>query len=273
MIVKIIRLLNLQKMINFNIEKPIIFFDLETTGLYPNSARIVQIALIKISPNGNILKKCRMLNPEIEIPADATNVHGITNEMVLKKPTFKQISKSLFELFVGCDTAGYNSRIYDLPILRNEFKRVGIEYNYLDNFDIDVFIFEKYIRKLEFGNKYERNNSKLIDLYEYYVGKKLEGAHDALIDVGATIDVLNGQINRINKLSAEKIYNFIPNNRSYDDGVNLIEKNGKYFWNFGKYSGELITLDRAYGKWFVNNKSFPLEERKIVGENLNLLYE
>ena len=129
-------------MINLDLDRPIIFFDLETTGVSTEYARIVQMALIKIFPNGNIVKKCRLINPTIPIPEDATKVHGITNEMVENELRFKQMANTILGIFEGCDVGGFNSRRYDLPLLRNEFKRCDIDYDIL-NIKILMFSFSK----------------------------------------------------------------------------------------------------------------------------------
>jgi DNA polymerase-3 subunit epsilon len=260
-------------MVDLNLVKPIVFFDLETTGVSKNDDKIVQIALIKIFPNGDIIEKCRLINPNTSIPLDATQVHGITNEMVENEPLFQHISKSLYGLFEDSDVGGFNSRNFDLPFLRNEFKRCGIEYNYLDHCDIDVFLFEKHLRrKLKLPYKLNEKIS-LADLYFLYTNKKLEGAHDALNDVRGTIEVLNGQLKKL-RYTTENLYDEIPNNGTYtntDHNPRVIEDDGNYYWNFGKYIGKPIDINYNYAKWFITVENFPINEREIVKEKLKIL--
>ena len=262
-------------MIFLNLDRPIVFFDLETTGVSREYARIVQIALIKIMPNGEVIKKCRLINPGMVIPQDAIDIHEITNEMVENELKFKQIYKSLYSIFDGCDIGGFNSRVFDLPILRNEFKRCGIEYNYLEYNDIDVLLFERYLRKLKDGKAYIKNKSKLTELYTQYTGKTLDGAHDALIDVMGTIDVFNGQLIELTKIKGfftQYVYDFISNNGSYTiTNKKIIKKGEQYIWNFGKNNGNPIVNDYIYAKWFIGTNTFPLEERNLVKKELNIL--
>ena len=159
--------------------KPIIFFDLETTGVDIAKDRICQIACIKIDLDGNQTEKELLINPNMPIPKEATEVHGITDEMVVDKPTFANISKSLLEFFEGCDIAGYNSNVFDVPLLAEEFSRSRIEFpNWELNF-VDVLQYERLLKP-----------NKLADVYKRYTGKDLEGAHDALNDVRATLEIL-----------------------------------------------------------------------------------
>ena len=257
---------------NLELQRPLIFFDLETTGVSRES-KIVQIALIKIFPSGEIIEKCRLINPNMPIPPDATNIHGIRNDDVKDKPIFQHISKSLFELFDNCDVGGFNSRNYDLPILRNEFKNANIEYNYLDYLDIDVFLFEKHVRKKFNIARSENESLSLSSLYKLYTNKNLDGAHDALNDVKATIAVFNSQLEKYYKLTPQTVYNEIPNKGDYktDHNPRIIKNGETYYWNFGKYDGKPIKIDVNYGKWFVSVDNFPLNERKIVSETLNLI--
>jgi DNA polymerase-3 subunit epsilon len=257
-------------MLNLILDRPIVFFDLETTGVSTDYAKIVQIAIIKIMPDGEIIKKCRLINPLIEIPQGAIDVHGITNEAVANESPFQHIAKSLIDLFDGCDIGGFNSRVFDLPLLRNEFKRCDIEYNYLDYDNIDVYVFEKYLRKKE-GNPL-RNKSKLVDLYKHYTGKSLDDAHDALVDVLATIDVFNKQIIKYIALKLVLLDEIMPKGDSYavkNSKILLVE--GKHIWNFGKHKGKAITIDYNYGKWFYNTETFSIDERKIVGQKLKII--
>jgi DNA polymerase-3 subunit epsilon len=158
-----------------NITRPIVFFDLETTGLDLSKDRAVSIATLKIDLESNTEEKKILINPEMMIPKEASDIHGITDEMVADAPTFKQISKSLFSYFENCDIAGFNSDYYDVPLLMKEFSRCGIDFPTWELNLVDVLKFERML-----------NSNKLGDVYLRYTGKELEGAHDALKDAQIT---------------------------------------------------------------------------------------
>lgn len=155
-----------------NIERPIVFFDLETTGTDIAKDRIVQIGAIKIAPNGDKEVKNVLVNPTIPIPEGASAVHGIYDKDVQDKPLFKQIAKSMLQWLQACDLAGYNSDNFDIPLLAEEFARVGIEFPEQDCVYIDIIKIERLI-----------NSHKLGETYQRYTGKELTDAHDALADV------------------------------------------------------------------------------------------
>jgi DNA polymerase-3 subunit epsilon len=160
------------------ITKPTVFFDLETNSVDTETARIVEIACIKILPDGTRETKTLRVNPEVEIPLEATEVHGITNEMVKDCPTFKQISVSLRGWFEGCDLGGYNSNFYDIPLLSAELVRAGLEPIDWNPSLLDALTLYRNL----FPNT-------LSDVYKRLTGKELEGAHGALADVTSTIEI------------------------------------------------------------------------------------
>lgn len=220
------------------IEKPIVFFDLETTGVSISTDRIIQIACVKVNPDFTTEEKTTLINPQIHIPASATAVHGITDEMVEKAPLFKQIAKSLFSFFEGCDVGGYNSDYFDVPLLIEEFKRAGIEFPTWDLCFVDVLKYERIV-----------NSHKLDETYKRYTGKELENAHDALSDVRATIEVLKfqtakGENENITMQQIDEICQ--GDKKRVDFAGRLYEVDGIIYWNFGKHVDKPIINDISY---------------------------
>ena len=234
-------------------QKPVVFFDLETTGVSITKDRIVQIGAIKVFPNGLQEEKNVVVNPTIPIPAGASAVHGITDDEVKDKPKFKQIAKSFSVWLSGCDLAGYNSDNFDIPLLIEEFNRVGIEFPEQDIHFIDVLKIERKVNGHTLGATYER-----------YTGEKLEGAHDALIDIYATIKIFHKQL-ELNPLlpsdPAEVEAYCQGDNKRVDFAGKLYEKEGKVYWRFGKHKNKLVTQTKEYGKWVLGS-DFPEETKK-----------
>lgn len=230
-----------------NLKKPIIFFDLETTGVNITRDRIVEISLIKVMPNGNEEVKTRRINPEMPIPAEATAVHHITDEMVANEPTFKQLARSLADIFKGCDIAGYNSNRFDIPMLDEEFRRCGVDFDFSHCRFIDV--------QTIFHKKEQRT---LEAAYRFYCGKTLEGAHSANADTRATYEVLKAQLDRYSDLpnDMDKLSDYSSQNRNVDLAGRLVynDKNEPVI-NFGKYKGrpakEILEKDPGYYGWIM----------------------
>jgi DNA polymerase-3 subunit epsilon len=172
-----------------NLKKPIIFFDLETTGTSVLNDRIVEISMIKVMPNGEERSRTIRVNPERHIPEEATAVHHITDADVADKPTFKQIAKDLAQSFTGCDIAGYNSNRFDVPMLSEEFARAGVDFDFSRANFIDV--------QTIFHKKEQRT---LVAAYRFYCDKDLEAAHSAEGDTRATYEVLMAQLDRYSDL-------------------------------------------------------------------------
>ncbi|MBQ5394310.1 MAG: 3'-5' exonuclease, partial [Alistipes sp.] len=171
------------------LKRPIVFFDLETTGVNTSSDRIVEISLIKVMPNGEEIAKTRRINPEMPIPPEATAVHGITDEDVKDAPTFKQIARSLAQFLQGCDFGGFNSNRFDLPLLVEEFLRAGVDVDFkrFRFVDVQTIFHKKEQRTLEAA-------------YRFYCDRDLENAHSAEVDTRATYEVLCAQLDRYNDL-------------------------------------------------------------------------
>ena len=168
-----------------NLKRPIIFFDLETTGIDIARDRIVEISMVKVMPDGEEIVRTRRINPGMPIPAEATAIHGITNEDVKDCPLFPQIAKSLAQFIEGCDFGGFNSNRFDLPMLVEEFMRAGVDVDFRKRKFIDV---QNIFHKME--------QRTLVAAYKFYCGKDLADAHSAEADTLATYEVLKAQLDR-----------------------------------------------------------------------------
>jgi DNA polymerase-3 subunit epsilon len=227
--------------------RPIIIFDLETTGINLTEDRIVEISLIKVIPNGDTETKTRRINPEMHIPEQATAIHHITDEDVKNEPTFKQVAKSLAKLFEGCDIAGFNSNRFDIPMLDQEFQRADVDFDFSKARFVDV--------QTIFHKKEPRN---LVAAYRFYCGKDLENAHSATADTQATYEVLLAQLERYSDLptTVDKLSEFSSQNRNVDFMGRLIyDEKGREVINFGKYKGkvaeEVLKKDLGYYGWIM----------------------
>jgi DNA polymerase III subunit epsilon len=239
-----------------NITKPIIFFDLETTGLNLSTDKAVSIATLKIDLDGKTEEKKILINPEMPIPKEASDIHGITDEMVADAPTFRQISKSLFAYFENCDIAGFNSDYYDIPILMTEFARCGIEFPTWELNLVDVLKFERAL-----------NSNKLEEVYLRYTGKELEGAHDALNDIRATFEILMCQLQKHGKedLTPKDIDLICQGERKRFDlsGKTYLNASGEVCWAIGKNAHQPVTKDKKYLEWVLGS-DFPEETKKKI---------
>ena len=244
-----------------NLKKPIIFFDLETTGVDVTHDRIVEISMIKVLPSGEEIEKTRRVNPGIPIPAEATAVHHITDADVANEPSFRQIAKSLANEMVGCDIAGFNSNRFDIPMLAEEFLRAGV--------DIDLNR-RKFIDVQTIFHKMEQRT--LSAAYKFYCNKSLENAHTAEADTLATYEVLKAQLDRYpdlkNDVAFLSQYSCYSNNVDFA-GRMVYNDKGEEVINFGKYKGRLVTeilkSDPGYYSWIMNG-DFPLNTKKMLTE-------
>lgn len=241
--------------------RPIIFFDLETTGVDTARDRIVEISMVKIGVDGEKQVKTRRINPEMPIPAEATAVHGITDEDVRNEPTFKQIAKSLTQFIEGCDFGGFNSNRFDLPVLVEEFMRAGV--------DVD-FKRRKYVDVQNIFHKKEQRT--LVAAYKFYCDKDLENAHSAEADTMATYEVLEAQIERYGDIgnTIEELAAFSTHNETVDfAGRIALNDKGEEMFTFGKYKGrsvaEIFRIEPSYYSWLING-DFPQYTKKIFTE-------
>lgn len=227
------------------LKKPIIFFDLETTGTNITHDRIVEISIIKVMPNGEEMEYTFRINPEMPIPAEATAIHHITDEDVKGELTFKQRAKELVKIFTGCDIAGFNSNRFDMPLLAEEFDRAGVNFDYTKARFIDV--------QTIFHKKEQRT---LVAAYKFYCNKDLEGAHSANADTRATLEVLKAQLDHYPDLpkDIEELSKYSSPNRNVDlQGRIIYNDQGVEVINFGKYKGypvvEVLRRDPGYYGW------------------------
>ena len=244
-----------------NLKRPIIFFDLETTGTDTSNDRIVEISMVKVAPDGEKTIKTRRINPEMPIPAEATAVHHITDEDVKDCPTFKQIAKSLKAFMEGCDFGGFNSNRFDLPVLVEEFLRAGVDVDFRKRRYIDV--------QNIFHKKEERT---LVAAYRFYCDKDLTAAHSAEADTLATYEVLLGQLERYEDL--ENDVDFLATYSSRGETADFAgriayNEEGKEIFTFGKYKGQVVsevfTAEPSYYDWMMKG-DFPQYTKKIITE-------
>lgn len=244
---------------NLKLEKPLVFFDLETTGVNIGTDRIVEISILKVHPNGNQESYTWLVNPEIEIPAEATAVHGITNEKVVTEPTFKELAVRVNDIISDCDLAGFNSNRFDIPLLAEELMRAGIDFdmNNRKAIDVQVIYHKKEKRNLSAG-------------YKFYCGKDLEDAHSAEADTKATYEILNAQIEKYddieNTVSALSEYSSHTKRADFA-GFILFNEQQKEIFSFGKYKGreveEVLKENPGYNSW-IQNADFPLYTKKVL---------
>ena len=247
---------------NLQLKRPIIFFDLETTGVDTSKDRIVEISMVKVGVDGSKQVKTRRINPEMPIPAEATAVHGITDEDVREEPTFRQIAKSLAQFIEGCDFGGFNSNRFDLPVLVEEFMRAGVEVDFKRRKFVDV--------QNIFHKKEERT---LVAAYRFYCGKELgDAAHGAEADTLATYEVLLGQLERYDDLKNDvdflAEYSSRGETADFAGRIAYNEKREEVF-TFGKYKGQVVAevfkSEPSYYDWMMKG-DFPQYTKKIITE-------
>ncbi len=261
-----------------NLTRPIVFFDLETTGVQVGSDHIVQICLLKVMPDGSESDVTYLVRPAddkgntLKIPAESTAIHHITDAMVADKPTFKELAFSVAEYIGDADLAGYNSNKFDVPLLVEEFLRAGVEYSLENRHLVDV------------QNIFHRMEPRtLVAAYRFYCGKELDGAHSADADTKATYEVLKAQLDRydgvaytdrdgktttpiVNNIEALSVF---TSNPQWADLVGHIgyDKNHREVFNFGKHKGKTLEQvfhqEPAYYDWMMK-ADFPLSTKQVV---------
>ncbi len=242
-----------------NLNKPLVFLDLETTGTNIVKDRIVEISLLKIYPNGDQESKTMKINPTIPIDPKSIAIHGISDEDVKDAPTFQEVAKNIQQFLEGCDLAGFNSNRFDLPLLAEEFLRADIDYDLKKQRFIDVqVIFHKMEKRT------------LAAAYQFYCKKELKNAHSAEADTQATYEILKAQLDHYDKLEndIDKLSKFSSHNRHADYAGRIIyDENDREVFNFGKYKGkpveEVLQKDPGYYGWIINNE-FPLYTKKVL---------
>lgn len=239
--------------------KPIAFFDLETTGVDKSKDRIVEIAIVRFD-GGNRYELTTLINPEIPIPKEASEVHGITDQTVMGAPTLAQKAKLIHNVLSGCVLAGFNSNSFDIPLLVNELHRVGYE------LDLEGIEF------LDVCNIFKRKEERtLTAAVKFYCGKEHEDAHGALADVNATIEVFEAMKGKYKDLPASleelNLYCNYDNVRCDISGCFAIDKEGDYILNFGKHKGSKAKDCRSYLSW-MQGQDFMPDTKKIISKIL-----
>jgi len=259
---------------DFNLDKDLVFFDVETTGLNILKDRIIQIGLLKYKKDNPVPDELEMLiNPGIPISDESMQIHGITPADVSNKPTFQQVAKKLYEFIGNADLAGYNSNRFDIPMLMEEFVRAGFDFDIEHRKLIDV---QRLFYKME--------PRTLRAAYRFYCGSKMENAHDAMADVKATVEVLKGQLQKYKdhdfedrdgniiekpvKNDMKAIHEF-TNDLSIIDVTQRLKYNakGEVVFNFGKYINqvvkEVLSRDKQYYHWILD-KDFSIQVKKTI---------
>jgi DNA polymerase-3 subunit epsilon len=245
------------------LQRPIAFIDLETTGINVTLDRIVELAIVKISPDGTQTVKRKLINPLMPIPASSSAIHGITDEMVKDAPSFKQIANEIKQFIEGADLGGYNSNRFDIPMLLEEFLRAGIEYSVDGKKLVDV---QKIFHMME--------QRTLSAAYKFYCSKTLEGAHGAEADATATWEVLEAQLERYPQIgdTVESIVKFTGEDDIVDFARRFVKEKGIEVFNFGKHKGKPVTQvlkeEPQYYDWMMKG-DFPINTKQKLTEILN----
>ena len=241
------------------LHKPICFFDLETTGIQVSKDRIVEVSILKVFPNGNKESKTWLVNPEMNIPAETTAIHGISNEKVANEPTFKQLAPTVYQMIKDSDLAGFNSDRFDIPLLAEEMLRAEIDFDMKNTVTVDVqtIFHKKEQRTLSAG-------------YKFYCNKDLDGAHSAAVDTNATYEILLAQLERYPDLSntIKELSEFSTRKKSVDfAGFIVFNKENVEVFSFGKHKGrkveEVLQTEPGYYNW-IQNADFPLYTKKVL---------
>ena len=249
----------------FDLDRPVVFFDLETTGLSLSRDRIVELAVLRVSAQGDVLERVRRYNPGIPIPPEAAAIHGITDEVVADEPPFRATAKSLAALLEPCDLAGFNIRRFDLPILLAEFRRAGVPFEVADRRLIDM--------KMIFHREEPRDLSAAA---RFYLGREHEDAHTALGDIRTTAAVLAAQLSRYRHLPRD-----MDGLHAYCDEMGpFLTEFDRWFketraglvFNRGKHKGtpltEVAKSAPDYLEWMLGADDMPAEVLETIRQTL-----
>ena len=243
------------------LKKPLAVIDIEATGSNPSIDRFVEIAIIKLMPDGNRTVKRKLLNPGIPIPQNISDIHGITNEMVKDAPAFKQAAQELKQFMDGCDLACYNAYRLDLPILIEEFIRAEVEFDMKTRKVVDV---QKIFHQME--------QRTLSAAYKFYCNKDLEGAHGAEQDASATAEILNAQLDRYPQLgnTLDTVLKCIGEDQIIDFARRFAYNDkGEEVFNFGKHKGrtiaDVLKAEPQYYDWMMKGE-FPMNTKQKLTE-------
>ena len=244
--------------------KPLAVIDIECTGMNLSTDRIIEIAIVKITPDGKKTIKRKLLNPEVAIPPSQTEIHGITDEMVKDAPTFKQAANEIKQFIDNADLAGYNSNRFDVPMLVEEFLRASLDLDFKNRKLVDV---QKIFHTME--------QRTLSAAYKFYCNSTLENAHSAEADASATWEVLQSQIQKYPQLGTtlESILKCIGEDTNLVDFARrMVMENGREVFNFGKHKGRAVTdvlkAEPQYYDWMMKGE-FPLHTKQKLTEVFN----
>ena len=253
-----------------NLSRPLCIFDLETTGLQITKDRIIQIGIVKIKPNGETEEYSRLINPEINIPQESISIHGITNEMVVNEPTFKDIAKEITSFIDNSDLGGYNSNKFDIPVIAEAFIRAEVDFDMSNRHFIDV---QNIFHKME--------QRTLVAAYKFYCDQTMSNAHDALYDSKITLEVLKSQLKKYKDLKTD-VPSLAEFSRAGDlkihDFAGRLAKNNDNLvvYNFGKHKGKTIeqvmTEEPGYYGWMLG-ADFPLYTKQCLKKEVNRIKE
>jgi DNA polymerase-3 subunit epsilon len=242
-----------------NLKNPIVFFDLETTGINVANDRIVEISILKVNADGTEESKTMRINPGVPIPKKTSEIHGIYDKDVADSPSFKEVGRELATFMEGCDIAGYNSNRFDVPLLAEEYilSEVAIDMTKRKFIDVQTIFHKMEKRTLEAA-------------YQFYCNRNLDDAHSAEADTRATYEVLKAQLDRYTELKndTEFLSKFSAHNKNADFAGRIIfDDKGEECFNFGKYKGrqvtEILEKDPGYYNWMMNG-DFPLFTKKVL---------
>lgn len=244
------------------LEKPIIYFDIESTGTNTEKDRIIELACVKYNPDGTVEEKYILVSPEMPIPQEASDVHGITDEKVKDKPTFKQYAVGVRAWFQDCDLAGYNSNVFDIPLLSAEFFRAGLE-----PIDWNPSLFDLI---LLYRNLFPNT---LSDVYKRLTGKDLENAHSASEDIYATKEIADILIPKLQEQSEEKLETikdidvYLQGDKKRFDlaGKLYIDAEGVVKYAFGKDINKSVKEHPGFAEWMLKG-DFPKETKNKIKE-------
>jgi len=248
---------------NIQLVRPIAVLDLETTGTNLAIDRIVEIAIVKVSPDGSRTVKRKIINPDMKIPEAASAIHGITNDMVKDAPLFRTVANEFKQFIENCDLAGYNSNRFDWPLLMEEFLRSGLEFDLSQRRMIDV---QKVFHMME--------PRTLGAAYKFYCNKTLDNAHSAEVDATATWEILLAQVDKYPQLgtSIDAINQFLGDEPIVDFARRFVFENGVEVFNFGKHKGRPVTdvlrQEPQYYDWMMKG-DFPMHTKQKLTEIFN----
>lgn len=248
---------------NIELQRPIAILDLETTGTNLAVDRIVEIAIVKVSPDGSRTVKRKLINPGMKIPEGASAIHGISDEMVKDAPLFKVVANECKQFIEGCDLAGYNSNRFDWPLLVEEFLRAGLEFDISQRRMVDV---QKIFHMME--------PRTLSAAYKFYCSKTLENAHSAEADAEATWEILLAQVDKYPQLgtSIDSITQFLGDEPIVDFARRFVFENGVEVFNFGKHKGrpvaDVLRQEPQYYDWMMKG-DFPMHTKQKLTEIFN----